>query len=166
MSRPTGVTALGVLNILGGIGWLGISLGISYLSSIIGASFFSGLSTFGNMIAGFAVIAAVIQFIIAGALLKGKKAGRIVVIVFSIIHLVTSTISLPFGNIFAIISIIFDLIVLYYMWRPHVISYFKDSNSKGKSYCKYCSYAATSYSELRDHQENCQKKQKQEGLRP
>jgi len=162
MSRPTGVTALGVLNILGGIGWLGMSLVVSILGNIISSSIFSGLASFANTIAVFVIVGAIIHFIIAGALFTGKNSARIIVIVFSIIHLLLSIFSLISGNIFALFSIIFDSIVLYYMWRPHVVSYFKGSNGTDKFYCKHCLYAAPSYIELRDHQENCSKRQEED----
>ncbi len=162
MSRPTGVTALGVLNILGGIGWLGMTLGVGILSSIIGSSIFSGLSSFVGMIAAFVVVGAIIHFIIAGALFTGKNSARIIVIVFSIIHLILSIFSLLSGNIFALVSIIFDSIVLYYMWRPHVISYFKGTTGINKFYCKHCNYVALSYTELCDHQDKCPKKQEED----
>lgn len=76
--------------------------------------------------AGFLVlfgVLAVIEFVIAGALFSGKPWGRIVVIVLSIISLIIGIVSIV-GNPASILTIILDVIVLWYMWRPHVIAYF------------------------------------------
>lgn len=135
--RPTGITVLGILQII-----IGIILAIS--AAFLGA--FSGmignmmyqhmdnnmmwgmgpdfLGTLGGVIAIFLGILAGISFLIAWALFSAKRWGRTLVIVFSIIDLVFAAASLFSGNGFGVASIILDAIILYYMWRPHVIAYF------------------------------------------
>lgn len=76
----------------------------------------------GALLVMFGALAAV-EFVISGALLSGKSWGRTVVIVFSIISLIMGFVSVV-GNPVSILTIILDLIVLWYMWRPHVIAYF------------------------------------------
>lgn len=130
MARPLGITILGILHLIGGavsvvmaiIGaaMLGGSAGMGYMggfSAVLGAGF---LALFG--------ILAVIEFVIAGALFSGKHWGRIVVIVLSIISLIIGTVSV-FGNPASILTIILDVVVLWYMWRPHVIAYFNGTYS-------------------------------------
>jgi putative membrane protein len=46
-----------------------------------------------------------------------------VVIVLSIIGAVVGLVSIA-GNPFSILSVVLDGVVLWYMWRPHVIAYF------------------------------------------
>lgn len=98
-----------------GAAMLGVSGGMGYFgmfSAALGGIF---LIIFG--------ILAVIEFVIAGALFSGKHWGRIIVIVLSIISLIIGLVSIV-GNLFSILSIILDVVVLWYMWRPHVIAYF------------------------------------------
>jgi len=155
--RPTGITVLGTLYIIFGIILLVTAAIFGALSSSFSnSSFLSGFGAVAGLVSGISVMAAIIEFIIAGALLSGKNWGRVLVIIFAIIDLLLNATSLLAGNVFGIIPIILDIIVLYYMWRPHVIAYFK--GEEGVFYCKYCRFPATSYTNLQRHQLNCIKK--------
>lgn len=125
MTRPVGITILGILHLIGGaastimavfgVVMLGISGGMGHFgmfSAALGSVF---LIMFG--------ILAAIEFVIAGALFSGKPWGRMVVIVLSIIGAVVGLVSIA-GNPFSILSVVLDGVVLWYMWRPHVIAYF------------------------------------------
>lgn len=125
MIRPLGITILGILHVIGGIAatimavfgvvMLGISGGMGYFgmfSATLGSIF---LIMFG--------ILAAIEFAIAGALFSGKPWGRMIVIILSIIGAAVGLVSLV-GNPFSVLSVILDGVVLWYMWRPHVIVYF------------------------------------------
>ncbi len=129
MSRPTGVVVLGTLYIIAGIVWLIFAIVFGVVSSgLIGGTFTGGMEIVGGIIAGIAAIAAAIEFIIAAALFSGKNWGRALVIVFAIIDLIVESASIVAGNFFAFVFIILDLVVLYYMWRPHVMEYFQAKN--------------------------------------
>lgn len=129
MGRPTGITILGIFYMLGGIVWIFLALMFGVISvGFMGSSMMSGLAGLGGAIAGIAVFVAIIEFVIAGALFSGKSWGRIIVIIFAILDLIGQAASLLAGNIFGIIFGILDLIVLYYMWRPHVMEYFQAKN--------------------------------------
>lgn len=98
-----------------GVVMLGISGGMGYFgmfSATLGSIF---LIMFG--------ILAAIEFAIAGALFSGKPWGRMIVIILSIIGAAVGLVSLV-GNPFSVLSVILDGVVLWYMWRPHVIVYF------------------------------------------
>jgi len=124
-SRPTGITILGILHILGGIVFAAAALVFGAASTMMGNSFMGGfMSVVGGALAAVFVIVAILDFAIASALFSGKRWGRTVVIVLSIIDLIFEVVSIAGGNVFSIAGIILDLIVLYYMWRPHVIAYF------------------------------------------
>jgi hypothetical protein len=139
MKRPTGITVLGILYILGGIGMMLLAIILGFLSSVLLDSLvqnpnfmlFGSVEYFlaSSMFALVLGIVAIIQFTIAGALFSGKNWGRRVVIIFVIIDLTFETISLFVGNVMGIIFLMFDVIVLYYMWRPHVLAYFKGINT-------------------------------------
>ncbi len=136
MNRPTGITVLGILYTIGGIVMIILDMVVIGILSfgIIGTSYLpSNFFIFGGLMAIVLVIVAIIQFTIAGALFSGKSWARKLVIIFVIIDLIFETFSLFAGNVFGIILIIFDIIVLYYMWRPHVIAFFKGTNIQSPS---------------------------------
>ncbi|MGI0022153.1 MAG: zinc-ribbon domain-containing protein [Nitrososphaeraceae archaeon] len=128
MRRPTGITILGILQIISGI-ILAIAAAVfGALSGTMGDMMSGMMGEFmgalGGILAAVLGILAAISFLIAWALFSAKRWGRIIVIIFSIIDLVLEAVSIGGGNVFAIAGIILDIIILYYMWRPHVIAYF------------------------------------------
>jgi hypothetical protein len=85
-------------------------------------SFLSGLGiAFGAVL----VAIAIVSFIVAYGLLKGKGWAWTVSIILSIISIVWNVITLvTAANYGGIISIIISGIILYYLFRPHVKAYF------------------------------------------
>jgi len=125
--RPLGITILGIIFIIFGI-WMAITAAmIGTVIAILGSyshMMSSVISALGGATALFIGIFAAIEFAIAWALFSGIKWGRIIVIVLSIVDLVAHSSTLVIGNLFAIPHIILDLLVLFYMWMPNVVSYF------------------------------------------
>ena len=125
--RPLGITILGIIFIIFGI-WMAITAAmIGTVIAILGSyshMMSSVISALGGATALFIGIFAAIEFAIAWALFSGIKVGRIIVIVLSIVDLVAHSSTLVIGNLFAIPHIILDLLVLFYMWMPNVVSYF------------------------------------------
>ncbi|MFL6309169.1 MAG: hypothetical protein ACJ70T_04120 [Nitrososphaera sp.] len=71
------------------------------------------------------VAIAIVSFIVAYGLLKGKGWAWTVAIILSIISIVWNVITLvTAANYGGIISIIISAITLYYLFRPHVKAYF------------------------------------------
>jgi hypothetical protein len=149
-SRPTGVTIIAILSIIGGVIMLfgGIALlaaGI-ILPSIPPSAFQNGnLTIDGNLtgsgmplsgippsffggvaiaIGGVLIAIGIVSFIVAYGLLKGMGWAWTVTIILSIISIVLNAISIATGNIGGIVSIIISGIILYYLYRPHVKAYF------------------------------------------
>ena len=129
--RPTGITVLGILEIISGIFLAIAAIFFGAFSGMIGnmmSGMMPGIGDFmgaiGGILAAVFGILAAISFLIAWALFSAKRWARTIVIVFSIIDLVLEAASLVSGNAFGIASMILDGIILYYMWRPHVIAYF------------------------------------------
>ena len=137
--RPTGVTVLGVLAILGGLGGIvagGVLLAAAAIISTL------NLSATYPQLAGLAVgtIAAIIGILgglilIIGLLYLATGIGffggkgwawtiGIIVSVLSIIVNIVQVIVFPAGIGGAIISIIIPLIIVYYLTRPHVKVFF------------------------------------------
>lgn len=123
---PTGITVLGMLQIILGIILAVFAVMVMVMSSVVGNySYFGDMTSIvGGAITAVLMVLAAFSFLIASALFSGKKWGRTIVIVFSIVNLVMGAVSMMVGNVFGVGGIILNGIVLYYMWRPHVIAYF------------------------------------------
>lgn len=131
VSRPLGVTILAILEILGGIGLIGLGaslLSLSVYVKLIKAMISPKLPITAGLISVIITIMSVtliitglINFIIAYGLWKGKEWARILTIIFSILSILMGLFTLPLG----IISIITGVIIMYYLTRSHVKAFFK-----------------------------------------
>ncbi len=134
--RPTGVTVIAVLVIIGGIllllaGIGGVAVGSLFISSqIIGLGF---------VIIGAIILAVGIGYLVVSyGLLKGKRWSWTITVVLLFIGIAIDVASIIFGsfainmdtsnflvtNSGSIAGIIISVIILYYLYRPHVKSYF------------------------------------------
>ena len=132
--RPTGVTIIAILNIIGGIVMVvaGISLvtfgALMPMMPMTGAGMY-GLSS-ALVGAGSAAIGAIVlalgiaSFVVAYGLLKGLGWAWTLTVVLAVASIVLNAISVASGNFGGIISIIISAVILYYMYRPHVKAYF------------------------------------------
>jgi hypothetical protein len=152
--RPTGVTIIAILNIIGGIIMLFAGLSMVALGALVpmlppstiqqpqnmipGADL-SGIPT--NVLGGVAgavggviIALGILSFVVAYGLLKGRPWAWTLTIALSIISIALNAVSLVAGNMGAIISIAISGVILYYMYRPHVKAYFgKTVSSPGPS---------------------------------
>jgi hypothetical protein len=155
MSRPLGVTIIAILQIIGGAFMLIFGIGLITLGAFLPTlppSAFNQTDIQGNMTAaqipmppsadspmavqsflsglgiafGAVLVAiAIVSFVVAYGLLKGKGWAWTVSIILSIISIVWNAITLvTAANYGGIISIIISGIILYYLFRPHVKAYF------------------------------------------
>ena len=144
--RPLGVTIVSILMIVNGIILVGGGIWTAYfIPSLITPQLTGDLSnlTDGNQLspqlsttitgaivgvvmvtAGIAIALGIASFVISWGLLKGKGWAWIITVILAIISLVFSIIGLASGSIPNIISIIINGVILYYMYRPEVKSYF------------------------------------------
>ena len=145
-SRPTGVTIIAVLNIIGGVIMLLIGIGLAVAGAIIP---FVPQSEFqqqqqnltagdidlsqippslvgGGLLAigGILIAIGILSFVVSYGLLKGRTWAWTLTVVLSIISIVLNVISIAAGNIASIVSVIISGIILYYLFRPHVKAYF------------------------------------------
>ena len=136
-SRPTGVTIIAILNIIGGIvmligGLVLIAAGTfipSLPPSALEGSDLSGvpLGFLGGgaiAVGAFIIALGIVSFIVAYGLMKGLGWAWTVTIVLSIISIISNAISIASGNFGGIVSIIISGVILYYLYRPHVKAYF------------------------------------------
>ena len=159
MQRPLGITILAILYILGGIGAIIGAVMFSIFSvmfaDMMGDSMMNHAVIFGGLISGIFVGVAVLEFLIASCLLLGKSWARRIVIIFIVVDLILEFFSIFAGNMFGFPMIVLDLFVMYYLYRPHVIEYFGETQYKN---CSYCGYIAKDDRELHNHQITCEKK--------
>jgi hypothetical protein len=145
-SRPTGVTIIAVLNIIGGVIMLLIGIGLAVAGAIIP---FVPQSEFqqqqqnltagdidlsqippslvgGGLLAigGILIAIGILSFVVSYGLLKGRTWAWTLTVVLSIISIVLNAISIAAGNIASLVSVIISGIILYYLFRPHVKAYF------------------------------------------
>lgn len=135
--RPTGVTVIAILIIIGGIllllaGIGGVAVGSLFISSqIIGLGF---------VIIGAIILAVGIGYLVVSyGLLKGKRWSWTITVVLLFIGIAIDVASIIIFGYFAInmdtssflttnsgsiAGIIISVIILYYLYRPHVKSYF------------------------------------------
>ena len=132
--RPTGVTVLAILEILGGLAGLGggaVLIGVAALAS---SSNFSALypqlagigsvSTLLYALGALALIFGILGLVLGIGFLGGKGWAWTLGIVVGVLNIVVSIAETAIGFSSNIIGIIFPIIIIYYLMRPHVKAFF------------------------------------------
>ncbi|HEX6067492.1 MAG TPA: hypothetical protein VFZ05_01715 [Nitrososphaera sp.] len=135
-SRPTGVTIIAILNIIGGIIMLIAGVALIAIGSLLPDVFEEGMSAelegvplgaagaVGIALGGVIIALGIFSFIVAYGLWKGLGWAWTLTIVLSVISIALNAVSLASGNFGGIINVIISVVVLYYLYRPHVKAYF------------------------------------------
>lgn len=149
--RPIGVTIIAILTIIGGIFLLfggialvalapiisqinvvdnnntsnsSITLNVNGTNVTIPNNTLFILGGFMGVIGGVFIVVGIASFVVAWGLLKGKVWAWIVTIIITIISIVLNIISIIAGSIESIVGLIINGIIIYYLYRPSVKSYF------------------------------------------
>jgi hypothetical protein len=131
--RPTGVTVLAILDILGGIVGLAagaLFIGIAALaSSNLAAQYpalggISGIASILYALGALALVLGLVSIVVAVGFLGGKGWAWTLGIVVSVISIIISIVETVIGFSSNIIGIVFSIIIIYYLMRPHVKAYF------------------------------------------
>ena len=137
-NRPMGVTVLGVLQVLVGLGSLGLGFFLAstyaFLASVVGGA--GGSSTAGIAVAGglfggvlmilgmimgvVMIVIGMVSLVIAYGLFKGASWAWMLCLVLSVISAVFGVLTFPPG----IVTIIFNGLIIYYLTRRYVKEYF------------------------------------------
>ena len=133
-NRPTGVTVVGVLQILTGLGSLGLGfmlastyafLGSLMASNAEGVTFSSGFGGLfvvaGALIGGILIVIGIANLLIAYGLFKGKSWAWILCLMFAVISAVFGILTFPLG----IVTILFNALIIYYLTKRNVKVYFE-----------------------------------------
>ena len=152
-NRPLGVTIIAILRIIGGIILLLGGIGLVTIAPFVGQlnvnttssttdncvpvtangtginlsnnnTSFLFFAAFIGIIGSILIVLGIASFVVAWGLLKGKGWAWTVTIIITIISLVFNALSIVSGNIGAIVGIIIDGVIIYYLYRPNVKSYF------------------------------------------
>jgi len=110
--RPLGVTIIAILAILGGIGLLFSGFAVMLLPVV------------GIIVGGLLVVIGLAYFVMAYGLWKGKGWAWIITLILSAIGIIVGIGSIAVGNVGAIVHILINAIVIYYLYRPKVKAYF------------------------------------------
>jgi uncharacterized membrane protein HdeD (DUF308 family) len=105
--RPLGVTIIAILMIISGIAL--ISVGAALIVIGIGVV---------------PIALGIASFVMAYGLWKGKGWAWTITLILSVISIISGIVSIATGNVGAIIHIIINAVVIYYLYRPNVKAYF------------------------------------------
>ncbi|MDN5847344.1 MAG: hypothetical protein L0H53_13845 [Candidatus Nitrosocosmicus sp.] len=108
-NRPLGVTIIAILAILGGIGSLVGGIVLVAIIPFLGAALIIiGLAYFG----------------VAYGLWQGLKWAWIITLIVTVVAFISGLGSIIVGNVGAVIPVIINAIIIYYLFRPNVKAYF------------------------------------------
>jgi|ERR671921_1510331 hypothetical protein len=112
-SRPLGVTIIAILAVIGGIGSVLSGLAIIAIIPLLGIIF-----------GGLLIIIGLAYFVVAYGLWKGLNWAWNITLIVSVIGIIVGLGSIVVGNIGALFHLIVNVIVIYYLYRPNVKTYF------------------------------------------
>jgi hypothetical protein len=117
MERPLGVTIIGILNILSGLFYLVGGLALGAILAI-------AIPLLGGIIGALLVIIGIIYIILGIGCFKGWGWVWTLTVIFSILGILISLVSLVVGNFTSIVSIIIAAIILWYLFQEEPKKFF------------------------------------------
>jgi zinc ribbon protein len=132
--RPTGVTVLAILEILGGLAGLVGGAALIGVAALVSSANFATLypqlagigsvSTLLYALGALALIFGILGLVLGIGFLGGKGWAWTLGIVVGVLNIVVSIAETAIGFSSNIIGIIFPIIIIYYLMRPHVKAFF------------------------------------------
>jgi len=132
--RPTGVTVLAILEILGGLASLVAGAGLFVAAALVSSSNFASLypqlsgigsiSTILYVLGAVVLIFGILALVLGVGFLGGKGWAWTLGIVVGVLNIIVSLVQTVIGFYSSIVGIIFPLIIIYYLMRPHVKVFF------------------------------------------
>jgi hypothetical protein len=134
-SRPRGVTIAATVNIIGGLAGLVFGIGFILQDAVLQSAFDlprqnlsadqASIPGFGIALGAAFVPLAIVSFIVAYGLLKGRRWTWTAALVLSIIGMVwyTFTVAIIPSNGGRILGVIIGAVTIYFLYRPHVKAY-------------------------------------------
>ena len=126
--RPLGVTIIAVLTIIAGIAFLASGITAATVVPLLygtGVNNNSMLTPVVSAVTGVGLlILGIAYFVMAYGLLKAKGWAWTVTVVLSCIGIALGFVSIVTGHIGSIVSVVINGLILYYIYRPNVKSFF------------------------------------------
>jgi hypothetical protein len=126
MERPFGVTILAVLTVINALVSFGLSALVGVIFGWVGALV---PGVFGGFLAAIAIIFSIvavafglIYLLLAWGLWSGKGWAWTITLILTVLSLIGSLVTAASG--LGIVSLIIDVLILYYLTRPHVKAFF------------------------------------------
>jgi len=131
--RPTGVTILGILSILAGLGGIIVGAGVLALSGLA-ASAYPGGATVAAVIGAILLIIGILELVYGIGFFGGKGWAWTLAMIGSVLNIVFGIVSIVFGSVGSVFGLIVSILILYYLTRPHVKAFFgKGGSAMGSS---------------------------------
>jgi hypothetical protein len=124
--RPTGITLIAILGFIGGIlailfGGLVLAVASSGILNTYGVGMFSGVV---SLVGGGLVVVGLMVIFVSWGMWSGKSWAWYLAVVLYALGVVFGVVSLIGGGLFGIVSLLIAILLLWYMFRPHVKAYF------------------------------------------
>jgi len=133
VTRPFGITLLALLHVLQAILFLVGGIALIALGALIGRGFFGVhrlLSGAASLIGVVVVVVGLLYFGLAWGLWSGKGWAWTVSLLLAALGIIVSLISLLGGGVGALIVLILDAIIIYYLLTPRVRTFFGEYRTK------------------------------------
>lgn len=118
-NRPIGISALAILEILGGVLAIIAGLFVAGLANSI-----PGLSGLGSILGIVFIISGLFAFAVGYGFWTGAKWSWWLAIIIYALGTISSLAGIVVGSVFSVIGLIIEAILLYYITRPGVKSWF------------------------------------------
>jgi len=122
-NRPTGVTILGILSILAGLGGIIIGAAALGLSGLV-ASAYPGGAAVAAAIGAVLLIIGILELVYGIGFFGGKSWAWTLAIIGSVLNIIFGIVSIAFGSFGSVFGLIISILILYYLTRTHVKAYF------------------------------------------
>jgi lysylphosphatidylglycerol synthetase-like protein (DUF2156 family) len=126
--RPLGVTIIAILTIIGGLAFLASGIAAVTVAPFLSSNGINNNSMLTPVISAVTGVGLLIlglaYFVMAYGLLKAKGWAWTITVCLSCIGIALGFISVVTGHIGSIFSIVINGIILYYIYRPNVKSFF------------------------------------------
>ncbi len=119
-NRPIGITIIAILMIISGILFIVGGIGFTALAILSLVFLVGGI--------GF-ILLGIASLVVSWGLLKGAGWAWIITLIITIISIIVNVASIVGGNTASIVGIIINGIIIYYLYRPNVKSYFGRSRT-------------------------------------
>jgi hypothetical protein len=130
--RPTGVTILGILAILAGLGGIAVGAVALGVSGLV-ASTYPGGAAVAAAIGAVLLIIGILELVYGIGFFGGKGWAWTLAMIGSVLQIIFGIVSIAFGSVGSVFGLIISILILYYLTRPHVKAYFGKGPPMGSS---------------------------------